>query len=254
LSKEEEVKEGEILRTIRHYLVGNTAYGETGIRDVHLELKAKKIGNRLGNLHFIRFPTNQMEMFLALCVNRKLHTLTFQVFACGGGAFKFEDIVKERLNIGWNKCDEMDMLIQGVQFLNEINVDRECYYFEIEPRDPLFGGETEAEYKARFTNCLFKKMNFCFSDSYPYILVNIGSGVSILLVNSETDYKRISGTSIGGGTFLGLCCLLTGCHTYEEAIHLASKGDSTKVDKLVRDIYGGDYSKFGLPGDIVASR
>lgn len=34
---------------------------------------------------------------------------------------------------------------------------------------------------------------------------------------------------------------------------LAAKGDSTKVDKLVRDIYGGDYEKFGLSGDIVAS-
>ena len=35
---------------------------------------------------------------------------------------------------------------------------------------------------------------------------------------------------------------------------MAEEGDSTKVDKLVRDIYGGDYNKFGLPGDLVASR
>lgn len=67
-------------------------------------------------------------------------------------------------------------------------------------------------------------------------------------------FKRISGSSIGGGTFLGLCCLLTGCKTYEEAIELAARGDSAKVDKSVKDIYGGDYSKFSLPGDIVASR
>jgi type II pantothenate kinase len=57
----------------------------------------------------------------------------------------------------------------------------------------------------------------------------------------------------GGGTFLGLCCLLTGCSSYDEAIKLASEGDSTKVDKLVKDIYGGDYQRFGLPGHIVAS-
>ncbi|KFM77717.1 Pantothenate kinase 1, partial [Stegodyphus mimosarum] len=55
------------------------------------------------------------------------------------------------------------------------------------------------------------------------------------------------------GTFLGLCCLLTGCESFEEAISLAEKGDSTKVDKLVRDIYGGSYPKFNLEGDIVAS-
>ena len=59
--------------------------------------------------------------------------------------------------------------------------------------------------------------------------------------------------SLGGGTFLGLCCLLTGCQTYEEAIALAAAGDSTKVDKKVRDIYGGDYGRFGLDGDVVAS-
>lgn len=60
--------------------------------------------------------------------------------------------------------------------------------------------------------------------------------------------------SLGGGTLLGLCCLLTGCASFEEALSMAEEGDSTKVDKLVRDIYGGDYSKFGLLGDLVASR
>lgn len=37
------------------------------------------------------------------------------------------------------------------------------------------------------------------------------------------------------------------------AIQLATMGDHTKVDKLVRDIYGGDYERFGLPGSLVAS-
>lgn len=37
------------------------------------------------------------------------------------------------------------------------------------------------------------------------------------------------------------------------AIELATVGDHTKVDKLVRDIYGGDYERFGLPGNLVAS-
>ena len=60
--------------------------------------------------------------------------------------------------------------------------------------------------------------------------------------------------SLGGGTFLGLCCLLTGCDTFEEAIELASLGDSSSVDKLVKDIYGGDYERFRLSGSTVASR
>ena len=91
------------------------------------------------------------------------------------------------------------------------------------------------------------------STIYPFMLVNIGSGVSILSVKGPDDYKRVYGTSLGGGTFLGLCCLLTGCNTFEEAMALAAKGDNRKADKLVRDIYGGDYERFGLSGDIVAS-
>lgn len=46
---------------------------------------------------------------------------------------------------------------------------------------------------------------------------------------------------------------MTGCQSYEEAIALAAAGDSTKVDKKVRDIYGGSYGRFGLDGDVVAS-
>ena len=63
-----------------------------------------------------------------------------------------------------------------------------------------------------------------------------------------------SGTSVGGGTFLGLCSLLTGTENFQDAITLAEKGDNTNVDKMVRDIYGGDYTRFGLSGDVVASR
>ncbi|GBP64622.1 Pantothenate kinase 1 [Eumeta japonica] len=100
---------------------------------------------------------------------------------------------------------------------------------------------------------LYVKKSYNFTNPYPFLLVNIGSGVSILAVRAPNDYKRVSGTSLGGGTFLGLCCLLTGCKTFEEAISLAASGDNTTVDKLVRDIYGGDYTRFGLPGDLVAS-
>jgi len=243
LTEEEEKLEGDILKTIKRYLTGNTAYGHAGERDVNLELKAVQIGHRRGNLHFIRFPSQHMDNFVELCISKKLHTLTFQVFATGGGAYKFESDVIDRLQIKWNKCDELDAMIKGIQFLNEVNMLNECYYFELDSVNDA----NDAKY--------VKKIHLMSNNNYyPYIVVNIGSGVSIMLVNSENCYKRISGTSIGGGTFLGLCCLLTNCKSYDEAIELATKGDSTKVDKLVKDIYGGDYSRFGLPGNVVASR
>ena len=38
------------------------------------------------------------------------------------------------------------------------------------------------------------KKPFDFRNPYPYLVVNVGSGVSILAVYSSTEYKRVSGT------------------------------------------------------------
>jgi pantothenate kinase len=79
-------------------------------------------------------------------------------------------------------------------------------------------------------------------DVFPYILVNIGSGVSIIKVTSNETYERISGTSLGGGTLWGLLGLLTDAADYEEMLALSKKGDNKNVDMLVGDIYGGFLS------------
>ncbi|KAJ7558007.1 hypothetical protein O6H91_04G021000 [Diphasiastrum complanatum] len=88
---------------------------------------------------------------------------------------------------------------------------------------------------------------------YPYLVVNIGSGVSILRVDSTDKFERVGGTSLGGSTFLGLVAALTGCNSFEEAMHLAREGDSTQIDMLVGDIYGGDYKEMNLASTTVAS-
>jgi type II pantothenate kinase len=89
---------------------------------------------------------------------------------------------------------------------------------------------------------------------YPYVVCNIGSGVSVVVVRGHNDFQRVTGSSIGGGFFQGLCFWLCGCETFEEAIELATKGDNQRVDKLVGDIYGKDYEAAGLSSDIVAAR
>lgn len=87
---------------------------------------------------------------------------------------------------------------------------------------------------------------------FPYLVVNIGSGVSILKVTAPGKFERVSGTSLGGGTYWGLCRLLTRCATYEEVLDIAELGNAGVVDMLVRDIYGGDYGGL-LSGSMVAS-
>lgn len=231
----ESATELETIRNIRRYLTKNSAYGKTGHRDMHLQMENVKIRGIMGTLHFIRFPTCEMRNFLSLAKYKGMAKLVSTVSATGGGAYKFEEDFKREVNLKLAKFDEFDSLLTGIHYIDRNNPS-ECYYW------------TDATDESKCA-----KVNYDFSSPYPFLIVNIGSGVSVLAVYSATNYKRISGTSLGGGTFLGLCCLLTGCNTFEEAIGLAAEGDNRNVDKLVRDIYGGDYERFGLPGDLVAS-
>lgn len=95
-----------------------------------------------------------------------------------------------------------------------------------------------------------------YSTSYPYLLVTIGTGVSILRVDGPRKHERISGSSIGGGTYWGLIRLLTDVEDFDDVLTLAAKGDPAKVDMMVGDIYGDNsdaLEKLGLPSNIVAS-
>jgi pantothenate kinase len=94
---------------------------------------------------------------------------------------------------------------------------------------------------------------FVTGELFPYLVVNIGSGVSILKVQSPGVFERVSGSSLGGGTYWGLCRLLTKCASYDEVLDIAETGDAGEVDMLVKDIYGGSYDGMNLSGSMVAS-
>ncbi|ANM58053.1 Type II pantothenate kinase [Arabidopsis suecica] len=152
--------------------------------------------------------------------------------ATGGGAFKFADLFKEKLGILFDKEDEMCSLVGGVNFLLK-TVPREAFTY-------LDGQK--------------KFVEIDHNDLYPYLLVNIGSGVSMIKVDGDGKYERISGTSLGGGTFLGLGKLLTKCKSFDELLELSHHGNNRVIDMLVGDIYGGtDYSKIGLSSTAIAS-
>ncbi|CAI8033187.1 Pantothenate kinase 3 [Geodia barretti] len=233
--KTDPLTEGEGVAAMKKFIKSNLKYGSTGIRDQRLEMHGQKIGGYTGTLHFIKFATNRMCGFFDMATNNGLARFPKVVCATGGGAFKFESAFQERLGVKLAKYDEMQSLITGLHYLCREYLD-ECYYWE--------NPNSDQSHTVPFQ---------LGPDPYPYIIVNIGSGVSILRVNSANDFTRIGGTSVGGGTFTGLCSLLAGVDSFEAAITLAEKGDSHRVDKLVRDIYGGDYSRFGLGGEVVAS-
>ncbi|XP_063984374.1 4'-phosphopantetheine phosphatase [Diachasmimorpha longicaudata] len=187
-------------------------------------------------LHFVKFETRHIENCLDFVKQHLVNAERFQgksIKVTGGGAYKYASSIQSKLGLLVNKEDEIDCLIKGCNFLQK-NISCEAFEFE-RHRNP--------EYK-------FEKAG---PNIFPYLLVNIGSGVSILKVESEREYERVGGTATGGGTFLGLGSLLTKAKSFDELLELAERGDHRNVDMLVKDIYGGDYLSQGLSGDLIAS-
>ncbi|KAL6969448.1 Pantothenate kinase 2, mitochondrial [Sarracenia purpurea var. burkii] len=196
-----------------------------------------------GRLHFAKFETSKINDCLEFISSKQLHHCgswhheapnhdNIIIKATGGGAYKFADLFKEKLGVSLDKVDEMDCLVAGANFLLKV-VHPEAFTY-IDGRE---------EY-----------VQIDHNDLYPYLLVNIGSGVSMIKVDGDGKFERVSGTSVGGGTFWGLGRLLTNCKSFDELLELSYKGNNRVIDMLVGDIFGGmDYSKIGLSSTAIAS-
>ncbi|KAL5150099.1 Pantothenate kinase 2 [Glycine soja] len=198
-----------------------------------------------GRLHFVKFETRKINECLDFIYSKQLHCggleshysdgVTDQngiIKATGGGAYKYADLFKERLGVSLDKEDEMNCLVAGANFLLKA-IRHEAF--------------THMEGHKEF-------VQIDPNDLFPYLLVNIGSGVSMIKVDGDGKFERVSGTNVGGGTYWGLGRLLTKCKSFDELLELSQKGDNRTMDMLVGDIYGGlDYSKIGLSASTIAS-
>ncbi|OJJ99975.1 hypothetical protein ASPACDRAFT_78890 [Aspergillus aculeatus ATCC 16872] len=192
-----------------------------------------------GRLNFINFETSRIDLCIDFIKELKAEHEKLKgssgaelcVMATGGGAYLYYDKLKESLNVDIIREDEMECLITGLDF----------FITEI-PNEVFTYSETEP-------------MQFAEArpDVYPYLLVNIGSGVSMIKVSGPKQFQRVGGTHLGGGTFWGLMSLLTGARTFDDMLAMADRGDNSGVDMLVGDIYGMDYSKIGLKNTAIAS-
>ncbi|KAI3777608.1 hypothetical protein L1987_47408 [Smallanthus sonchifolius] len=188
-----------------------------------------------GRLHFVKFETAKINECLEFIHSKQLHrgdNDNAVIKATGGGAYKFADLFKEKLGVVIEKEDEMDCLVAGANFLLKA-IRHEAF--------------THKEGHKEF-------VQIDHNDLYPYLLVNIGSGVSMIKVDGDGKFQRVSGTNVGGGTYWGLGRLLTKCKSFDELLELSQRGDNNAIDMLVGDIYGGlNYSKIGLSASTIAS-
>ncbi|SCV70727.1 BQ2448_3489 [Microbotryum intermedium] len=235
-----------------------------------------------------------------------------KIMATGGGAHKYHQRLRDELGVEVRREEEMECLVLGLGFVME--VPNEVFWYSDElvqaishpstssattfaPKgtlNPFHDPEPttttttaaapshEDELPRPSPNPPNYSLSFDASPApaqFPCLLVNIGSGVSIIKVDDYGKFERISGTSLGGGTLWGLLSLLTGAKSFDgqsmlfhpcfpmtsllipplillfrsDMLALADKGDNSSVDMLVGDIYGQDYQKIGLKSSTIAS-
>ncbi|EJF67236.1 pantothenate kinase [Dichomitus squalens LYAD-421 SS1] len=226
-----------------------------------------------GSLNFERFETEHIEdcvAFIRALIERsaEINGVSLadmrrgvQVVATGGGAHRFYAILERELRVDVHREDEMACLIEGLKFITLIP--DEVYYFSDElihsVSHPQQSQQQQSQQPATLERPSPDPPKYAVSfvqdpvPQLPCLLVNIGSGVSIVKVDEDGSYERVSGTSLGGGTLWGLLSLLTPATTFDEMLALSEKGNNETVDMLVGDIYGSDYSKLGLKSTMIAS-
>ncbi|XP_063902229.1 pantothenate kinase 1-like [Zophobas morio] len=227
---------------ILNFILSTSHYGSSGIRDSHLEVSIPE----LGKVYFIRFASNRISGAIDLIKKKNLHIGIEILYAVGGGTHKYKALFEKELGVKIVHLDELGSIVKGMVYLLQ-HVEDECYTIENVANED---GSTIKINKNFGTD----------NDLFPFLVVNIGTGVSILKVTKANDIERISGTALGGGTFLGLCRLLTNSKKFDEALDLAATGDANSVNMLVKDIYSGeckglgsDIKHFNLSGDLTAS-
>ncbi|KAL1565631.1 Pantothenate kinase 2, mitochondrial [Salvia divinorum] len=227
------------------YFSSGSSYSDDDEKESYLKdgINTSNHDGSRGKLHFLKFETSKINECIKFISSKHLQHYGDQddkdlasdeniVKATGGGAFKFADLFKEKLGIVLDKVDEMSCLVAGANFLLKA-VNHEAFTYMDGQKD-------------------YVQINH--KDLYPYLLVNVGSGVSMIKVDGDNDFERVSGTSVGGGTFWGLGRLLTKCQSFDELLELSRQGNNRVIDMLVGDIYGGmDYSKIGLTSTAIAS-
>eukprot|EP00240_Pyramimonas_obovata_P001121 CAMPEP_0118935644 /NCGR_PEP_ID=MMETSP1169-20130426/15756_1 /TAXON_ID=36882 /ORGANISM="Pyramimonas obovata, Strain CCMP722" /LENGTH=490 /DNA_ID=CAMNT_0006878703 /DNA_START=78 /DNA_END=1551 /DNA_ORIENTATION=- len=159
-----------------------------------------------------------------------------RITAAGGGAHKFKKVFEEVLGVELIPQKELKAVVDGLLLLNTHGPANELFTVQ-----PGTGAVEELEWP---------------EELFPFLVVNMGSGVSVLKVNrpGPDGYERVGGTACGGATFLGLCTLLTSANSFEEALRLAERGNAQRVDTLVGDIYGPDGAvDLNMPASVTAA-
>jgi type II pantothenate kinase len=219
----------------------STSYFHDGLADLSNDVLRKSMLRRTsqhfpgGSLNFERFETDNVEEcvhFIQALIERsaKSNNVSIaemrqgvKIIATGGGAHRFYDLFHESLQVEVLPEDEMECLIKGLRFITLIP--DEVYYFSDELIDSVAHPSPSSSMAQMHLTDLERpspnppQYAVTFESNptpqLPCLLVNIGSGVSLIKVDEDGKYERVSGTSLGGGTLWGLLSLLTPATSFD---------------------------------------
>lgn len=222
-----------------------TPSSQTTIRGGYLNFTKFETGDVDSCIEFINYLIESSAASHHIPV-AEFKTKHVKIMATGGGAHLFYDRLVHDLGVEVRKEEEMECLIAGLTFFMEIP--HEVFWYsdqlvhsishpaakcsllhdhaedqdQIPPHELPRPSPNPPQYSLVFDEHP--------TPQFPCMLVNIGSGVSIIKVDGDGKYERISGTSLGGGTLWGLLSLLTGADTFDGKMSPSHfPADSTEI-------------------------
>jgi type II pantothenate kinase len=171
-----------------------------------------------GELAFSRVTNDQINVLFEGLKNLQEKYEIENLHVTGGGAYKYSKELKE-IDASYGQEQEIGSLLKGLNFMME-NIDDYSFSYRDATGHVFLQEEPE----------------------YPFLVVNIGSGVSAVKVTGKEEFTRVGGTSLGGGTLLGLMNLLVGTNDFDELLEMATRGSRKDTDLLIKEIYNNQGS------------
>jgi type II pantothenate kinase len=157
-----------------------------------------------GRLHFLQLETRNLIGGINYLSSTAITDNIRTIGCTGGGAHKYSTLFQDQLEITVEQMDELGCLLKGMDFALT-NVLDECYTYRFdETQDsssnkplsvnssgaPLGNSSPKQDQWRRDVKQYTKKVSiskeiFTSKEIFPYLVVNIGSGVSIMVSKSK---------------------------------------------------------------------
>nr|AGU68122.1 pantothenate kinase [Strigomonas oncopelti] len=218
------------LRTLRFF---------TSAAETEAETEMKQQQSPVGTLCFGKIASHEVPKFANYIAGTHVVDAYKKAYmqklrATGGGAFKYASLARSVVGVNFEVVREMDAVVNGLNLV-----------IDLVPQS-IFTVSDDGSHQP---HQLVSPPGSSSFSPFPYLLINIGSGISFIkCLSADGSHVRVGGSPIGGATFWGLTRTLTDLTSWDEVLEimrLDGPGDNKNVDLLVGDIYG--YNAKDLP-------